>query len=50
MLQLCTSDLVLNFRQRYGGASPFKHLNTMVASLTAVVKSLAANVTAKEQV
>ena len=33
-LQLCTSDLILNFRQRYGGASPFKHLNTMVASLT----------------
>ena len=42
VLQLCNSDLVLNFRQRYGGASPFKHLNTMVASLTA----LAANVTA----
>ena len=35
VLQLCTSDLVLNFWQRYGGASPFKHLNTMVASLTA---------------
>ena len=34
VLQLCTSDLVLNFWQRYGGASPFKHLNTMVASLT----------------
>ena len=33
VLQLCTSDLVLNFWQRYGGASPFKHLNTMVASL-----------------
>ena len=29
------SDLVLNFWQRYGGGSPFKHLNTMVASLTA---------------
>ena len=27
VLQLCTSDLVLNFWQRYGGASPFKHLN-----------------------
>ena len=36
VLQLCTSDLVLNFWQRYGGASPFKHLNTMVASLTAL--------------
>ena len=35
VLQLCSSDLVLNFWQRYGGASPFKHLNTMVASLTA---------------
>ena len=35
VLQLCTSDLVLNFWQRYGGASPFKHLNTMVASLNA---------------
>ena len=34
VLQLCTSDLILNFWQRYGGASPFKHLNTMVASLT----------------
>ena len=34
VLQLCTSDLVLNFSQRYGGESPFKHLNTMVASLT----------------
>ena len=34
VLRLCTSDLVLNFWQRYGGASPFKHLNTMVASLT----------------
>ena len=34
VLQLSTSDLVLNFWQRYGGASPFKHLNTMVASLT----------------
>lgn len=35
VLQLCTSDLVLNFWQRCGGASPFKHLNTMVASLNA---------------
>ena len=35
MLQLYTSDLVLNFWQRYGGAIPFKHLSTVVASLTA---------------
>ena len=35
VLQLCTSDLALNFWQRYGGASPLKHVNTMVASLTA---------------
>ena len=34
VLQLCNFDLVLNFGQRYGGASAFKHLNTMVASLT----------------
>ena len=35
VLQLSTSVLVLNFWQRYGGASLFKHLNSMVASITA---------------
>ena len=35
VLQLYTFDLVLNCWQRYGGASPFKHFTTMVASLTA---------------
>ena len=36
VLRLCTFDLVLNFWQRYGGTSPFKRLNTMVASLTSI--------------